>query len=162
MSAVAVKWAGKVKGLKRTQWDVLKAVAAAANREGVCVRMQSKIAADLLLTERTVREALATLQGLGLLIRERRRSRNGRQAANAIRLLIDQVQPEISSGSPAGNSPKSGQPEKIATPIYISIREAAAPEIPQNPAMDEIEFSPCVNSSDLGDNIILLAGWAGR
>lgn len=163
MSAIAVKWADRVKGLSRTQWDVLRAVAASANRDGVCIKLQSKIAADLRLTERTVRDVLGVLEGFGLLLRERRRGRNGRQAANAILLQIGQLQPEISSGSPAGNRPKAGQPEISSPLVYnISTREAAAPEKPQNPAMGVVEFSPCANPADHGDNIILLAGRAGR
>lgn len=162
MSAVAVKWADGVDGLNHSQWTILKALAVAANADGVCIRTQAKITKSVRLSERTVREALAKLEAMGLLERERRHGKNGQQTANAIRLKMGQSQPAILAARPTGNSPKVGQPAILAPLIYISTREAAAPERPQNPAMEEIEFSPCADSSDLGDNIILLAGWAGR
>jgi DNA-binding transcriptional ArsR family regulator len=163
MSAVAVKWAEGVKGLTHSQWLVLKALAASANADGVCIKTQAKITKTVRLSERTVRETLAKLQAMGLIYRERRHGKNGQQAANAIWLGMVLSQPAIPAARPTGSSPKVGQPAILAPLVYnIYTREAGAPEKPQNPARDEVEFSPCANPSDLGDNIILLAGRAGR
>lgn len=163
MSARAVKWADKVKGLKRTPWGVLKAVAAAASADGVCVKSQAKIARETLLSERTVRETLAHLEGLGLLERQYNYNVCGKRSASSIRLKMDASLPAIPAARTTGNSPKVVLPAEISVPVYnISTREAAAPEKHQNPAREEVGFSPCANPADHGDNIILLAGRSGR
>lgn len=163
MSAVAVKWADGVQGLTRSQWAVLKAVAEAAAVDGLCVKTQVKIAARVRLAERTVREALAQLEGLGLLDRQQKYNARGKKSASLIQLKMQASLPAIPAARTTGNSPKVVLPA-IPAAIFnnISIREAGAPETPQNPSMGEVEFSTCANPSDLGDNIILLAGRAGR
>jgi DNA-binding Lrp family transcriptional regulator len=163
MSAVAVKWADGVKGLSRSQWLVLKAVAEAATVDGLCVKTQVKIAAKVRLAERTVREALAQLEGLGLLDRQQKYNARGKKAASLLQLKMQASLPAIPAARTTGNSPKVVLPAIPAAIVYnISIREAGAPETPQNPSSDEIEFSPCTNPVSFGDNVILLAGRAGR
>lgn len=158
MSRAAVKWVAGLTGLSRSQMNVMEALARLAGRDGSCAKTQAFIAEKVRLKERRVREILAELEGLALIVRERRAALNGRQAANLIRLQICSDQPAISTARPTGNPTGVGQPAKNAALIYTPTPNTSAADLPAFPTRkaDAISVS--------NDNVITfpLVGGIGR
>lgn len=86
MSVQAMGWAFKVRTGSNVLKSVLVAVANYADEEGVCWPSQARLARDTELSDRTVREALARLEKMGLMERTRRTNEDGYRASDRIRL----------------------------------------------------------------------------
>lgn len=88
MSVEALRWAKTQKPKNATQRAVLMAVAEYANEQGLGWPSQKTLADDMLLTDRTIRTALAGLEADGLLVRISKRNPDGTRGVDRIQLCL--------------------------------------------------------------------------
>lgn len=88
MSMEAIQWAKQQKPKTATQRAVLMALADYANKEGLGWPSQKTLAADMLLSDRTIRTALAGLEAEGLIVRISKRNPDGTRGVDRIQLTL--------------------------------------------------------------------------
>lgn len=124
MSFQAQNWAVKIKTGTPSAKSVLLLLANYADHTGFCYPSQERLAEELELTERTVRDALGRLEEMGVIRRERRFTTEGYRTSDGIRL-------NASYGKPLPSGPK-GQGEAFSggpsIPEAISGRDGTLPE----------------------------------
>lgn len=88
MSMEAIQWAKQQRPSTATQRAVLMALADYANKDGLGWPSQKTLAADMLLTDRTIRTALAGLEAAGLIVRISKRNPDGTRGVDRIQLTL--------------------------------------------------------------------------
>jgi hypothetical protein len=116
----ASEWAVKQRAGSATAKATLMVLAEAANARGECFPSQPTIAKRAELSERCVWQALADLQGGGLIIRQARRNKRGHRTSDLITLQLTQP------ATPAVR-PDPPQPAAAATRTDESLTANGAP-----------------------------------
>ena len=88
MSVQAITAAFAVQGVTPSEKLLLLALANYADADGECWPSQATLTHDTGLSERTIRTALASLEGAGLVSRERRNRPNGSRTSDLITLTL--------------------------------------------------------------------------
>jgi len=118
MSYSAMHWARGIKTGSSTLKAVLYAIANYADEEGLAWPSQKRLADDTELSERAVRNALATLEDMGIIDRQGRRGDKQTYKTDLIRLIMRPAAYRSADDEPAAR--RSGGPEE-------SVSEPAAP-----------------------------------
>lgn len=111
MSYQAQTWAVKITTGSHVAKAVLLHIANYADDAGYCWPSQERLAKELEMGERTVREALARLEEMGVIRRERRYGKDGYRTSDGIRLnpSYRQQPPQGPRGQPAGDAGNEGE-----------------------------------------------------
>jgi hypothetical protein len=116
LSVQAITWALEQTVGSPTGKVVLLCLANYADKHGACFPGQKVIADECEMSIRSVVEWMAKLEGLGLLVRERRFRNNGSRTSDSIILRLPWLEAPTSSGQGAETALGSEQAEKPASP----------------------------------------------
>lgn len=115
MSIAAIKWAKGQRPRNATCRAVLMAVAEYANEDGLGWPSQKTLADDMLLSDRTIRTALAALEADGFIIRLSRRNPDGTRGVDRIQLcLTDEIRQKAEERIQRKKLPVAQPAENIA------------------------------------------------
>lgn len=156
MSVRAITWAWDVPDLGTSERLTLVALADHAaphgdNPQHQCWPSQETLSQRVCVSERQVRRILDSLEGRGLIKRERRSSKEGR-LSDRYWLPVWDEQPDNMSGSPTGHprpsnrTPMSQQPD---TDVQGTVREPK--ENPQSPGDFDAWWAMWPNKKAKGD-----------
>lgn len=88
MSMEALQWAKQQKPKTATQRAVLMALADYANKDGLGWPSQKTLAEDMILSDRTIRTALAGLEADGFIVRISKRNPDGTRGVDRVQLSL--------------------------------------------------------------------------
>lgn len=143
MSFEAQAWARKIKCGTASRKTVLMFLANCANEDGECWPSVAYIAESSELSERTVQQALADMQGMGILERAARKHESGASRSSLFRLKMEadsaqktgEPPPQKMGGEGAANAPPRVQPMQgegaANAPLESPIEPSITPFTPQ-------------------------------